>query len=162
MVNVTPDSFSGDGLGYDVDAALDLALRMESDGADVIDVGGESTRRYDNRPGAVPVSPDEELRRVVPVVERLASSLKIPISVDTYKAEVSRRCLESGASMVNNVWSVGAGPDLMRVVAEYGVPVVLMHNQMGHQYGDLIGDIIEALDGAVERAQALGIPRKTS
>ena len=85
-VNVTPDSFSGDGLGYDVDAAVTKALRMESEGADIIDIGGESTRRYDNRPGAVRVSTEEEMRRVVPVVERLAGKLSIPVSIDTYKA----------------------------------------------------------------------------
>ena len=158
VVNVTPDSFSGDGLGYDVDAAVDLALRMESEGADIIDVGGESTRRYDNRPGAVQVGAEEELRRVIPVIEGMSRVLTVPISVDTYKAEVCRRSLESGATMVNNVWSIGGDPDMLRVVAEYGVPVALMHNQTGHQYGELISDIIEALQGAVEGALEAGVP----
>ena len=163
VVNVTPDSFSGDGLGYDVGSAVDLALMMESEGADIIDVGGESTRRYDNRPGAVPISAEEEIQRVIPVVKRMSQVLNIPISIDTYKAEVARRCLETGASMVNNVWGVRSDPDMLRVVAEYGVPVVLMHNQMGHQtsgkpiYTDLIPDIIETLRRAVERALESGI-----
>ena len=160
VVNVTPDSFSGDGVGYDVGAAVDLAVRMESEGADVIDVGGESTRRYDNREGAIPVSSEEELRRVIPVVDRLSRALTIPISVDTHKANVARGCLESGASMVNNIWGPGDDPEMLRVVAEYRVPVVLMHNQMGHQYTDLVPDILGSLGKAVERATASGIARE--
>ena len=160
VVNVTPDSFSGDGLGYDVDGAVELALRMESDGADIIDIGGESTRRYDNRPNAVPVSVEEELRRVLPVIERMSRSLAIPISVDTYKAEVARRCLESGAGLVNDVWGTRADPDMMEVAAEYGAPIVLMHNQIGSQYADLIPDMIEALREAVDHALASGIPQE--
>ena len=159
-VNVTPDSFSGDGLGYDVDAAVNLALRMESEGADIIDVGGESTRRYDNQPDAVPVSVEEELRRVIPVIQPLSQVLTIPISVDTYKAEVARHCLESGARMVNNVWGVRADTDVLKVVAEHDVPMVLMHNQVGSQYRDLISDIVEALGSAVEMALESGIPRE--
>lgn len=156
-VNVTPDSFSGDGLGYDVDAAVNRALLIESEGADVIDVGGESTRRYDNRPGAVRVSVEEELRRVVPVVERLSGELSIPVSIDTYKAEVAGRCLDAGAAMVNNVWGIDPDQDMLRVVSEYAVPYVLMHNRMGHEYGDLIPDIIESLKAAVDDALEAGI-----
>ena len=156
-VNVTPDSFSGDGLGYDVDAAVNRALLMESEGADIIDVGGESTRRYDNRPGAVQVSAEEELRRVVPVVERLSGRLSIPISIDTYKAEVARRCLDAGAAMVNNIWGIDPGRDMLRVVSEYAVPYVLMHNRVGHEYGDLIPDITESLKVAVDDALESGI-----
>jgi len=160
VINVTPDSFSGDGLGYDVDGAVELALRMESEGADILDVGGESTRRYDNRASAVPVSEEEELRRVLPVIEGMSRSLTIPISVDTYKAEVARRCLASGAAMVNDVWGTRADPDMLEVAAEYGAPIVLMHNQTGSQYTDLVSDMIEALQGAVERALEAGIPQE--
>lgn len=156
-VNVTPDSFSGDGLGYDVDAAVTKALRMESEGADIIDIGGESTRRYDNRPGAVQVSTEEEMRRVVPVVERLAGKLSIPVSIDTYKARVAERCLEVGAAMVNNVRGVNPGQDMLRVMSEYAVPYVLMHNRVGHEYGDLVPDIIESLKVAVDEALEAGI-----
>ncbi len=156
-VNVTPDSFSGDGLGYDVDAAVARALLMESEGADIIDIGGESTRRYNNQPGAVRVSAEEELRRAVPVVERLSGELSIPISIDTYKAEVARRCLDAGAAMVNNIWGVDPGQDMLRVVSEYAVPYVLMHNRTGHEYGDLIPDIIESLKAAVDDALEAGI-----
>ena len=160
VVNVTPDSFSGDGLGYDVDAAVELALRMESEGADVIDVGGESTRRYDDRPGAVPLSAEEEIGRAIPVVERLSQELSIPVSVDTYKAEVARRCLGAGARMVNNVWGVRADRDMLEVVAELGVPLVLMHNQVGHEYRDLIADVIAAIERAVAKALESDVPRE--
>ena len=158
VVNVTPDSFSGDGVGYDVDAAVEMALRMELLGADIVDVGGESTRRYDNRPGAEPVDAEEELRRVLPVVQRLSEALTIPVSVDTYKAEVARRCLDAGAHMLNHVWGVSSDPDMLSVASEYGVPIVLMHNQVGDQYADLVPDIIAALRKAVERARDSGIP----
>ena len=160
VLNVTPDSFSGDGLGYDVNAAVKRAQQMESEGADIIDVGGESTRRYDNRPGAVPVETDEELKRVVPVIERLFQVLNVPVSVDTYKVEVARQSLESGAKMVNNVWGVRSDPDMLALVAEHDVPVVLMHNQKDHQYGDLIRDIIEQLGNTVSRALELGVRRE--
>ena len=160
VVNVTPDSFSGDGLSHDVDAAVEMGRRMESEGADLIDVGGESTRRYDNRPGAVAVGAEEELKRVVPVVERLSKALTIPVSVDTYKPEVARRCLEAGAAMVNDVWGVRADGEVLAVVAEYGVPVVVMHNQEGHRYDDLIGDVIADLRRAIQRALEYGISRE--
>ena len=157
IVNVTPDSFSSDGLGYDVDAAVELGLRMESEGADIIDVGGESTRRYDNRPGAIPVTTDDELTRVLPVIERMTRVLSVPISIDTYKPEVARCCIESGASMVNDVWGSSGDADMLCVVAEHRVPVVLMHNQIGHEYEDLIDDIKAALSRSVEQALEHGV-----
>lgn len=160
VVNATPDSFSGDGLGYDVGASVEMALRMESEGADIIDVGGESTRRYDNRLSAVPVSAEEELGRVLPVIDRLSKVLTVPISVDTYRADVARRCLESGAAMVNDVWGVRADQDVLKLVAEYEVPVVLMHNQIENDYRDLIPDIVEALAKAVEEALKSGVSRQ--
>lgn len=160
ILNLTPDSFSGDGLAYDVDRAVERALQMEEEGADIIDIGGESTRP----PGAVygagaqPVSAEEELRRVIPVLRRLAGRLRVPISIDTYKAEVARRALAEGASMVNDVWALQRDPDMARVVAEAGVPVVLMHNQRGYEYTDLMGQVIGALQGAIARALEAGIP----
>ena len=160
VLNVTPDSFSGDGVFDDVVAAVDRALRMESEGADIIDVGGESTRRYDDRPGALPISVEAELQRIVPVIERLSTVLGIPISVDTYKAEVARRALDAGASLVNDVWGIEANPDMLRVVADHGVPVVLMHNRTGHEYGDLVPEIIEGLRRAVDKALEYGVARE--
>ena len=120
VINMTPDSFSGDGLGDDVDAAVQRALAMQADGADMIDIGGESTRP----PGAVygaggqPVSAAEEVRRVLPVIHRLAEVLQIPISIDTYKAEVARVAIHAGASLINDVWGLQRDPTLARVAAE--------------------------------------------
>lgn len=121
VLNVTPDSFSGDGV-TDVAAARTRAHEMVAEGADIVDVGGESTR-----PGAVPVSVAEELRRVIPVVEALVGDLHIPISVDTRKAEVARRALRAGAVMVNDVSALRSDPEMAAVVAEAEAPVVLMH-----------------------------------
>ena len=157
-VNVTPDSFSGDGLGYDVNAAVERALQMESEGADIVDIGGESTRRYDDAPGAAPVDVEEELRRVIPVIERLSGVISIPISVDTYKPEVARYSLEAGASMVNDIWGVRSDPEMLGVVAEHKVPVVLMHNQQGHQYGNMMADIVLGLSSAARAAFEGGVP----
>ena len=107
IVNVTPDSFSGDGLGDDVDAAVRQALQMVEDGADIIDVGGESTR-----PGFAEVTADEEMRRVIPVIERLAREMDIPISIDTYKAGVARAAMEAGAALVNDVHGFRREPEI--------------------------------------------------
>jgi dihydropteroate synthase len=159
VVNVTPDSFSGDGVGDDVDAAVALGLRMEREGADLVDVGAESTRRYNDRAGAVPVSVDEEVDRLMPVVERLSAELSVPVSVDTYKPEVARRCLEAGAHMVNDVWGVRADTTMLDVVGEFGVPVVLMHNRDGNVYSDLLSEVAGSLRAATDRALASGIPR---
>lgn len=128
IVNITPDSFSGDGLLKDTtddwsELALAHAERLVDEGADIIDVGGESTR-----PGATPVSLDEELRRVLPVIERLARQVEIPISIDTYKAEVARRALDSGAHLVNDVWGGRMDSGMLPLVAARGVPMVLVHN----------------------------------
>jgi dihydropteroate synthase len=126
IVNVTPDSFSGDGLGDNVDAAVRQAVQMREDGADFTDVGGESTR-----PGFAEVPADEELRRVVPVVQRLTRELDIPISIDTYKAEVAKAALEAGAALINDVHGFRREPEIARVAAEAGVPAIAMYNHRG-------------------------------
>ena len=155
IINVTPDSFSGDGLGTDVDAALAHALRFQDEGADILDVGGESTR-----PGHAPVDEDEELRRVIPLIERLAGSATTPISVDTYKAGVARRALAAGATMVNDIWGLRRDPEMAGVVAEAGVPVVVMHNQEAPIYKDVVADVMAILRESLRRAEAAGIPRE--
>ena len=160
VINVTPDSFSGDGVGGDVESAVALGLRMERDGADLVDVGAESTRRYDDQAGAIPVSADEEMRRLTPVVERLCAELSIPVSVDTYKPQVARRCLEAGAHAINDVWGVRDDTGMLETVADFGVPVVLMHNREGHVYSDLLAEVTGSLKAGVERALACGIPRE--
>ena len=171
ILNVTPDSFSGDGLlaaGDFVGAALALAERFVEEGADILDVGGESTR-----PGSAPIPAEEELRRVMPVVERLAREFDVPISIDTYKAEVARRALDTGAHMVNDVWGLRMDPELAGLVAERGVPVVVMHNRsrpkdavqeerlggryVGVEYEDLMADIIRELRGSVQIALDAGV-----
>lgn len=153
ILNVTPDSFSDGGRYNRLDAAVRRAVEMVEEGADVIDIGGESTR-----PGAVPVSLEEELERVIPVVERVAREVDVPISVDTYKAEVARQALEAGAHLINDVWGLKADPDMARVAAEYGAPVILMHNRRDPNYRDLMADIVADLRESIALARAAGIP----
>src|SRR3990170_2831896 len=123
IVNVTPDSFSGDGLAYDVAAAVNQGVRMAREGADILDVGGESTR-----PGFEPIPVDEEIQRTVPVIRQLVREVDVAISIDTYKAEVARTALEAGAHAVNDIHGFRREPEVARVAAQYGVPAVAMHN----------------------------------
>ncbi|MBI4295471.1 MAG: dihydropteroate synthase [Chloroflexi bacterium] len=152
IINVTPDSFSGDGLAGDVAAAVEQARRFAAEGADIIDVGGESTR-----PGSVPVSAAEELRRVLPVIERLAAEVPLSISIDTYKPEVARRAVAAGATMLNDIWGLKHDPALAQVAAEHGLPLVLMHNQHGTLYRHLITDILASLRRSIGLALAAGV-----
>ena len=153
IINVTPDSFSGDGLGYDAETALEQALRFQMEGADIIDVGGESAR-----PGSTPVDADEEKRRVLPVIRLLASRLDIPISVDTYKYEVAQEALAAGASMINDVWGLKQDPALATLAASEGVPIILMHNQRGTSYTDLVPEVMASLRTSLDRALEAGVP----
>ncbi|MBI2907691.1 MAG: dihydropteroate synthase [Chloroflexi bacterium] len=155
IINVTPDSFSGDGLAGNAEAALAQAKRFIADGADILDVGGESTR-----PGSSPVSVEEELQRVIRVIEHLAAELNVPISVDTYKVEVARRAISAGAHMINDVWGLKHDPALATLAAEKGLPIVLMHNQVGTQYNDLVPDVIASLRASVETALKAGVPEE--
>jgi dihydropteroate synthase/2-amino-4-hydroxy-6-hydroxymethyldihydropteridine diphosphokinase len=154
IVNVTPDSFSGDGV-VAVDAALAQARQMEADGADLIDVGGESTRPETWSGAGLPA--EAELARVVPVVEALKENLSIPISIDTYKASVVRAAVLAGAAMVNDVWGLQRDPEMAVAVAALGVPVVIMHNQHGTVYRELMTDIAAVLREAIRRAGQAGI-----
>ena len=160
VLNVTPDSFSGDGLGSDTHAAVEQALRFQADGADIIDIGGESTRPASIYTGAGPITADEELRRVIPVIEALAGALHIPISIDTYKAEIAREALRAGAAMVNDVWGFRRDPDMAQVAAETDVPVVLMHNQAHTRYDDLVPDVIGELRRMIDAAISAGVRRE--
>jgi len=155
IINMTPDSFSGDGLGVDLEAALARARRFEAEGADIIDVGGESTR-----PGHKPISPEEELRRVIPVIERLAGEVRVPISVDTYKAPVAERAVNAGARMINDVWGLKQNAKVAEVAAKAGLPLVLMHNQQGTAYQDLLPDIIASLQHSIDVALRAGVSRE--
>jgi dihydropteroate synthase len=153
VLNVTPDSFSGDGLGTDVEAAVAQARRFVEEGADLLDVGGESTR-----PGFQPIPPEEEIRRVVPVIQRLVAEVDVPVSIDTYKAVVARAGLEAGAHMVNDIWGFRHDPEMAPLVAEFGVPAVVMHNQRGREFRDVLGDIRAGLEASVGIAGEAGVP----
>jgi dihydropteroate synthase len=162
IVNVTPDSFADGGQRFDPARAVDDALRMIDEGADLLDVGGESTR-----PGAEPVPEEEELRRVLPVVEQLAGRTSVPVSIDTYKSRVARAAIERGALIVNDVSGFAYDPDLAGVVAETGVAAVLMHNRGRSRemyreaaYGDVLGEVTEELETAIGRATAAGVRRE--
>ncbi|MDY6906998.1 MAG: dihydropteroate synthase [Chloroflexota bacterium] len=152
VLNVTPDSFSGDGLGGDVEAALARARRLIDEGADIIDVGGESTR-----PSAAPLPAEEEMARVLPVIERLAAEVAVPISIDTYKYEVARRAVEAGAAMINDVWGLQRDVRLAELAAQEGIPLVLTANQRQVEYRDVVPEVIASLKGAIEVARGRGV-----
>ncbi len=182
ILNLTPDSFSGDGLISNssgenerfeaqdiVDKAFEQAKRFVEAGADILDVGGESTR-----PGASVVDVDGELNRVLPVINKLVGEFNIPISIDTYKHQVAQAALEAGAHMVNDVWGLNADPEMAAVIANFGAPVILMHNRsswahadiketlggryIGIPYDDLIEDIKRELMDSVDLARSAGVP----
>jgi len=159
ILNVTPDSFAESGARLDVSAAVETALRMEADGADILDIGGESTR-----PGAEPVAADEELPRVMPVLRRLQGRIRIPISIDTYKASVARTAIDAGAVIVNDVSGLQSEPDLAGVVADTGAALILMHTRGRPQtmaaeavYTDLVGEVTAELQRSIAAARVAGV-----
>lgn len=161
ILNVTPDSFSDGGDFFDPASALDYARAMVAAGADLIDVGGESTR-----PGAAPVHLEDELRRVIPVIEALAAELPVPISVDTSKPEVMAAAVRAGAAMINDVGALGT-PGALEAVRDLGVPVCLMHMrgeprtmQVAPHYGDVVGEVRDFLDQRIAACVAEGVPRE--
>lgn len=155
ILNVTPDSFSDGGSYVSRDAAVKQAIRMYNEGADIIDVGGETTK-----PGALPVAADIEADRVIPVIESLSKIVRIPVSVDTYRAETAELAIKAGASMVNDVWGLKHDPDMAAVIAACKVPVCIMHNRTGGtDYGDdLIGKILLELEESISIAKNANIP----
>jgi dihydropteroate synthase len=157
IVNVTPDSFSGDGLlsspSDPVEAAVELGRRMAEEGADLLDIGGESTR-----PGHAPVTIEEELGRVVPVVTALRASLPhMPLSIDTTKPAVAEAALAAGADLLNDIWGVGSDDSLARLAADRRVPLVIMHNRAEARYLALLPEVIADLEAALDRAVRLGV-----
>lgn len=152
IINVTPDSFSGDGLGNDIEAAVEQAQRFADEGADILDIGGESTR-----PDASTVSVEEELRRVIPVVERLAGEVELPLSVDTYHSEVAERAIASGARMINDIWGLKHDPRLAEISAREGVPIILMSNQRQAGSKDIIPEVISGLKESISLAMERGV-----
>lgn len=161
VVNVTPDSFSGDGLltgaAGGVDAAVELALRLEDEGADIIDIGGESSRPRRVYPDARPVPEAEELRRVLPVIEGLAGRLAAPISIDTVKAAVAEAAVGAGAAMVNDVSMLTADAAMAATVGRLGVPLVISHTRERAVYRDVVAEVIADLQAAVRVATDAGV-----
>lgn len=154
IINVTPDSFSGDGLAGDVGAAVALAQAFEAAGAHIIDVGGESSR-----PGARPVTAAQETGRVVPAIAAIRAATALPIAIDTYHASVAAAALDAGADMVNDITGFRHDAAMAKVVAERGAAAVLMHNQRGRTTIDVVGDIAAGLRVSLCRADEAGIPR---
>lgn len=161
ILNVTPDSFSDGGHFFTLNDAAAQGAKLIADGAHILDIGGESTRPFSDA-----VSVEEEIRRVVPVIEKLVSQTSIPISIDTTKAAVARRALEAGACIINDVSSLRHDPDMANLAADYGVPIILMHMlgtpktmQVDPNYDDLIGEIKSFLEKSIDYAVAKGISR---
>lgn len=161
IINVTPDSFSGDGLlnahleqGDVLERVLAQARAFVAEGALLVDVGGESTR-----PGFAALSAEEEAQRVIPVIQRLVAHLppEAIISVDTYKAEVARRALDAGAGMVNDIWGLQRDPEMAALIAEYGVPVVLMANMRDSERHEIVSDVVRFLARSIDQALAAGV-----
>ena len=166
IINLSPDSFSGDGL-KSIEAAIAKAKRMADEGADIIDVGGESTR-----PDSKPIPIDEELERVIPVLEKLSREMSLPLSVDTYKLELAQRALDAGANMINDIWGLKREPKLAELSAQRKVPIVLMSNQRdsrerrpspqhplsGEGRQDIIATVINDLQRAIKQALDAGMP----
>ncbi len=157
ILNVTPDSFSGDGLlrvPDPVAAAVDQARHMVADGADLLDIGGESTR-----PGHAPVDIATEIGRVVPIIAAVRAALPdTPLSIDTTKVAVAEAAIAAGADLLNHIWGVGADPALPELAASSGVPLVVMHNRERPRYDDLVQEVVADLQAALERAERLGVP----
>ncbi len=153
IINLTPDSFSGDGLGSDIEAASAQARRMVAEGADIIDIGGESTR-----PNGQPVSVDEELRRVIPALERLAGELSVPISIDTSRAAVASRALAAGVSIINDIWGLKKDAKLAEVAALTGAAIILTSNQRNEPCRqDIMTAVISSLEHSIAVATKAGV-----
>jgi dihydropteroate synthase len=154
IVNLSPDSFSGDGVA-DAAEAVALARRLAAEGADIIDVGGQSTR-----PGFEELAVGEELARVVPAVAAIAAAVDLPVSIDAYRAPVVGAALEAGAHLVNDIWGFHRDQEVARVAARHGAPAVVMHNQRGRRFHDVIGDIRAGLEASIAIADRHGMPRE--
>jgi dihydropteroate synthase len=156
IINMTPDSFSGDGIGSDQQAAVAQGMRMVQEGADMLDVGGESTR-----PGHEPISVSEEIARTEVVVRQLARDSGVPVSIDTYKLEVAEAAVDAGATILNDIWGLVRSPALADLAARHASALVLMHNHDGTEYeGDLMTEIKLFLRESVRLAQGAGVPRE--
>lgn len=152
ILNMTPDSFSDGGSYVGIDEALARAIRMVEEGADIIDIGGESTR-----PGAKQVTVDEELLRVIPIIEAISKEVNVPISIDTYKAEVARQAIAAGAHIINDVWGAKADDNMKHVAAETKAPIILMHNRHDKNYQFFFRDVMNDLFESVSLVKEAGV-----
>ena len=154
IINTTPDSFSGDGIGHDAERALRTAVNFVAAGADIIDIGGESTR-----PGHQPVNEEEELRRVIPAIAAVRSAVDVPLSVDTFKPAVAVEAVAAGADIINCVW--GAIPGIVELAARARVPLIVMHNRVNSDYnGDCVSEVISSLELAARYARDASLPEE--
>jgi len=152
ILNFTPDSFSDGGKFDNIDDAVNHVKKMIEDGADIIDIGGESTR-----PNHTPVEEAEEINRVIPIIKAIRAKFDIPISIDTYKAKVAEKALEAGANLINDVWGFKKEKDIAKVAAKYNVPCCLMHNRDNEDYKNLIEDILDDLRESIKIAKDAGV-----
>lgn len=152
ILNFTPDSFSDGGIFNNIDAAVEHVKKMIDDGADIIDIGGESTR-----PDHTPVGEEEEIIRVIPIIKAIREKFDIPISIDTYKAKVAEKALEAGANLINDIWGFKKEKNIAKVAAQYNVPCCLMHNRDNEDYKNLMEDILDDLRESIKIAKEAGV-----
>ena len=155
ILNVTPDSFSDGGKYHQVDAALKRAEQMQREGAAILDIGGESTR-----PGFTPVSEEEEMERILPVIEAIKDNIDIPVSVDTYKSAVAESAILAGADLINDIWGLKADARMAEIIAKHNVACCLMHNRTNTEYGNFGEDVLFDLKESLALAEKAGIAKE--
>jgi dihydropteroate synthase len=152
ILNITPDSFSDGGSYNELDAAVNHARKMVANGADIIDIGGESTR-----PGHIQVSVEEEIKRVVPIIEAISAEINVPISIDAYRAKTVEAAIKAGAHIINDIWGAKYEPEMAKVAAETGVPIILMHNRDNRNYTHFIRDVIQDIQESIFICKKAGV-----
>ncbi|TRZ36410.1 dihydropteroate synthase [Niallia circulans] len=152
ILNVNPDSFSDGGKYNQLDKALKHAVEMVENGADILDIGGESTR-----PGYIEITAEEEIDRVAPIIELLSKEVDVPISIDTYKASVARSAMEAGAHIINDIWGAKREPEIATVAADYDAPIILMHNRNDQDYQSFIDDVLADMEESINISLKFGV-----
>lgn len=155
ILNVTPDSFSDGGKFNEIDAAVNQARKLIEDGADIIDIGGESTR-----PGAEYVTEEEEIKRVVPIIKAIKEKLDVTISIDTYKARTAEESIKAGADIINDIWGAKYDKNMAKVAAKYNTPIILMHNRENKPYENLMEDVVSDLQESIDIALKAGVKKE--
>lgn len=155
ILNVTPDSFSDGGKFNEIDAAVNQARKLIEDGADIIDIGGESTR-----PGAEYVTEEEEIKRVVPIIKAIKEKLDVTISIDTYKARTAEESIKAGADIINDIWGAKYDKSMAKVAAKYNTPIILMHNRENKPYENLMEDVVRDLQESIDIALKAGVKKE--